>query len=201
MEQVFFMTDSSPRERKTTLFKANIWSIGFMAIFLAIYGGLFWLFHGDEGSLGNWEQEGSNNGVSSDTLGIVGFFVLFIGGVVLHELLHAVTFAWYSQNGWRSIQFGVIWQHMAPYCHCKEALPVRHYLKGILMPGLVLGLLPALIGIMIGSFPWLIFGWLFSVVAAGDLIMARMLLQENPDDLALDMDDAPGFWVYEQSES
>ncbi len=191
------MTDSSPRERKTTLFKANIWSIGFMAIFLAIYGGLFWLLHGSDIMLELFDEQNADENENNSYLGTLFILMIFIGGVIVHELLHGVTFAWYSKKGWQSIEFGVIWQYLAPYCHCKEALPVRHYLKGILMPGLVLGLLPALIGIMIASFPWLIFGWLFSVVAAGDLLMARMLLQENPDDLALDMDDAPGFWVYE----
>ncbi len=65
------------------------------------------------------------------------------------------------------------------------------------MPCIVLGILPSIIAICIGSFGLLIWGILFITVAAGDLWIAWLLTKEAPDVLVLDHPSEAGFYIYE----
>ncbi len=187
----------NPKARKIDLMKANWQSLILMVILIPVYGLPYWLVWHDQLTLSKLKSflEGLSEG--SLIVGPLAVFLTMVVGIVVHELLHGVTWAYYAKHGWQSIRFGIFWKMLAPYAHCTEAVPVRHYLKAVLMPGLVLGLMPAIVAIVIGSLGWLLFGWFFTVAAVGDLLMARMLIQENPDALAEDMSDAAGFWIYE----
>ena len=94
-----------------------------------------------------------------------------LSGIVLHELLHGLGWVPFTKRKFRSLSFGFMVPEMAPYAHCKEPLPVYGYRIGILLPVFVLGFLPALKGIVTGSFSWLCYGILFTWAASGDLIM------------------------------
>ena len=94
--------------------------------------------------------------------------LLFIPGAVVHELLHGLTWAIFCKNGLKSIKYGVHWQMLTPYCHCKEILPVRAYILGGIMPGLVMGTLPTIVGLMLGNIYVFAFGQLFTFAAGGD---------------------------------
>lgn len=186
-----------PRERKINLNKANLWGIAFMILLIPVYGLPYLAIWGHEFS---WQYILQAIREPSDDFTTLGFgiiMLIMIVGIVVHELIHGITWAMYCQNGWRSIRFGVIWKALTPYCHCQEAMPNKHYLKAILMPGLVLGFLPALLAIVIGNSGMMIYGWFFTGAAAGDILMARMLFQENPNVLVKDMDDEAGFWIYD----
>jgi hypothetical protein len=116
------------------------------------------------------------------------FFLSIVGGVIMHELLHAVTWAAYCKNGLRSVKFGFNWQHLSPYVHCSEYLRKPYYVAGVVMPGLVLGLLPAILSIFLGSGWMLWFGVFFTAGAAGDLLC---LLKLRPVANAAEIIDHP----------
>lgn len=88
--------------------------------------------------------------------------IYLLGGVVIHELLHGLTWGYFASNGLKSIKFGVKWKYLTPYCHCKEPLKVKHYKIGGAMPLLVLGIIPSIIGLIIGHGGVLSFGIIFS---------------------------------------
>ena len=88
--------------------------------------------------------------------------IILFAGIILHELIHGLTFLLFCKNGFKSIEFGIMWKYLAPYCHCKEPLPVRPYIIGALMPAIVLGFIPAGIGLITGKFIPLVFGMIFS---------------------------------------
>jgi hypothetical protein len=100
---------------------------------------------------------------------------VLLAGVVIHELLHGVTWSFFVPGGMRSIRFGIHWKLLAPYCHCKAPIKVLHYKLGSVMPLFILGILPAFIGIIIGNSMLLLFGILFSWAACGDIISLFML--------------------------
>ncbi|MBN2777036.1 MAG: DUF3267 domain-containing protein [Bacteroidales bacterium] len=77
---------------------------------------------------------------------------VFIGGVVLHEILHAITWGIFAKKGFKSIKFGFKIKYLTPYCHCKEALRVKHYKLGAAMPLIILGIIPSLYGIVFGDY-------------------------------------------------
>ncbi|HCW07588.1 MAG TPA: DUF3267 domain-containing protein, partial [Cytophagales bacterium] len=86
-------------------------------------------------------------------------------GVVVHELLHGITWSLFARRGFKSIRFGVVWKYLSPYCHCNEALTVKQYIIGAIMPGVVLGILPLLLALVTGNMPLLLFGIIFTVAA------------------------------------
>lgn len=126
------------------------------------------------------------------------FFVfgLLIAGIFLHEAIHGLTWAIFCKNGFKSIKFGIIWKAITPYCHCKEVLPIWHYRLGTIMPGFILGFIPALIGIISGSIFALLFGIVFSVAAGGDFIFIWLLRKEAANRYVEDHPDKIGCILY-----
>ena len=67
------------------------------------------------------------------------FFPLFIALIVLHEVIHGLTWGIFAKTHLKSITFGVIWRALTPYCTCGEPLKRWQYVLGGLMPTLILG--------------------------------------------------------------
>ena len=132
--------------------------------------------------------------------GAVAIFVVMIGGIVVHELIHGITWARYTKKGFRSIKFGILWKMLTPYCHCKEPLRLREYVTGAMAPGIVVGILPAIIAIIIGSVPLLLFGIFFTMAASGDVMIINLLRNEKRDDLVLDHPSEAGCYIYRKTE-
>lgn len=124
------------------------------------------------------------------------WLIIFLAGIVVHELVHGITWALYAKKGFRSIKFGVLWKYITPYCHCKEPLQIRHYLIGAITPFILVGLLPAVYAIITGSINWLLFGIFYTVGAVGDFLIIKLLLPEKRNDYALDHPSEAGCYVY-----
>tara|TARA_B110000902_G_scaffold30390_1_gene32730 strand:- start:310 stop:870 length:561 start_codon:yes stop_codon:yes gene_type:complete len=103
------------------------------------------------------------------------FFFYLLGGIIVHELLHGLTWGYFASNGLKSIKFGIKWSFLTPYCHCKEPLKVKHYKIGGAMPLIVMGIIPSIIGLIIGNGGILSFGIIFTLAAGGDIIALYML--------------------------
>lgn len=124
------------------------------------------------------------------------FFAAMLVGIVLHELIHGITFAAFAQKGFKSIRFGVMWKMLTPYCHCTEPLKIKHYLLGAATPAIFLGLIPVVIGIIIENYAVTLFGILFIIAAIGDFMIIHLLRNENPDDYAQDHPSEAGCYVF-----
>lgn len=116
-------------------------------------------------------------------------------GIVVHELIHGLTWACFAKSGWRSISFGVLWKMLTPYCHCNEPMDIRGYMLGAMMPCIVLGIIPAIVALAIGNLPLLVWGIFFIAAAAGDIWMAWLLTKEKPGSLVLDHPSEAGFYI------
>jgi len=121
------------------------------------------------------------------------FLLYLLGGIIVHELLHGLTWGLFAKNGQKSIKYGVKWKVLTPYCHCKEPLKVKHYKIGTAMPLLVMGIIPSIIGIAIGHAGILCFGLFFSWAAGGDIIAIFMLRKLDNDVYVSDHPDKMGF--------
>ena len=125
-------------------------------------------------------------------------FALMIVGIVVHELIHGITWACYAKSGWKSISFGVMWKMLTPYCHCDEPMRIPGYMMGAIMPCIVLGVLPAIVALFIGSLPLLAWGIFFIAAAAGDIWMTWLLTKEDRHSLVLDHPPEAGFYIIEE---
>jgi hypothetical protein len=124
------------------------------------------------------------------------FFGILILGIFFHELIHGTIWAGYCKNGFRSILYGFNRKAFSPYCHCTEILKINHYRLGTLMPGLITGLLPSLVGIITGNMMILILGMLFTLAAGGDFISLWMLRKAPENSYAEDHPDEIGCYLY-----
>ena len=125
------------------------------------------------------------------------FVVLMAIGIVVLELIHGITFACFAPSGWRSISFGIMKKMATPYCHCNEPLHPRPYIVAALMPLIVLGIIPAVICQVIGSFFLLLWSIVFIAAAGGDIWMAWLMTKESPDCTVLDHPSEAGYYVFD----
>jgi len=114
--------------------------------------------------------------------------LLFLPGVVVHELIHGVVMAAFAPNGWKSVSFGFNLKAFAPYAHCKEPLTPNAYRLSLMMPSFILGDILVLVSWFTGNILFLSFGILFYWAAAGDVILLWLsrnitdgMLQDHPE--------------------
>ncbi|MBP1654599.1 MAG: hypothetical protein H6Q28_1155 [Bacteroidetes bacterium] len=139
--------------------------------------------------------------------GMAGFFALtsflpaVIVGIVVHEVLHGITWALAGHRPLSSIRFGFNVSTLTPYAHFTEPLPATPYRLGAAMPGLVLGVIPVVIALATGN-GWLAgFGTLFLVAASGDIIILWMLRDVPASSTIQDHPSKPGCIVYDADPS
>ncbi len=106
-------------------------------------------------------------------------FVVFIILVVVHELIHGISWSFFSEHHFKDIEFGFMKESLTPYCTCKAPLSRKPYIFGALMPLVVLGIIPMIIGIVSGSLFMLILGILMTVSAGGDIMLVLSILRHK----------------------
>lgn len=103
------------------------------------------------------------------------FIVVFFVGVIVHELIHGFAWMLLGRKPFGVIKFGFQLKTLTPYAHCTVPLPLTPYRWGAAMPGIVLGILPAMIAIFNGNGFLLAFGLLFTVAAGGDMLILWLI--------------------------
>ncbi|MBN2349445.1 MAG: DUF3267 domain-containing protein [Bacteroidales bacterium] len=119
------------------------------------------------------------------------YLLFLIIGIIAHELLHAIGWMIMTGKGFRNISFGIIWELMAPYAHIKIPISILAYRIGIILPLILVGIFPGVYGLVTGNVEWVFFGFIFTVAAAGDIIMlwlirkipSRRLVKDHPEKL------------------
>ena len=131
-----------------------------------------------------------NKEFTPDESGLKGFlvFVAFFVSIPIHELIHGITFSLFSKNGWKDIEFGVVWECLTPYCTCGTPVSKKGYYCSILMPCIVLGIIPSIIAIVINSVYLLTYGILMTLAAGGDLLITLLILKNKTKNEAIYLD-------------
>ena len=184
--------DSQDGYRKVgiDIVKANVFAVVIMVVAAVVFLVPFFLIWKgrkpiDEllGGSGNW----------------MWVLALMFVGIAVHELIHGLTWACFAKSGWKSISFGVMWKLLTPYCHCDEPMSIPGYMCGAMMPCLLLGVVPAVAALFIGSLPMLAWGIFFIAAAAGDIWMTWLLTKEDPKLLVLDHPSEAAFYVIDEA--
>ncbi len=125
------------------------------------------------------------------------FLGVLAAGVVAHELIHAGTWVLASKKSWSAVRFGFQLSTLTPYAHCLEPMPIEAYRLGTLMPGLLTGLLPALIGTLFNN-GWLAFmGGALTLAAGGDFLILLLIRKVARGALVEDHPSRAGCFVLE----
>ena len=139
---------------------------------------------------------------SPDVSGEWNFLLLLLAiilGVVLHEIVHGVAWAFAGRKPWASINFGFQTKTLTPYCHITEPLEVNAYRVGAIMPGLVVGVLPYIYSLMSGDTNWLWFSLVHTSAAGGDWLVLWLIRNVKPGSLVEDHPTQAGCYVLEGS--
>lgn len=120
--------------------------------------------------------------------------ILFIGGG-LYVLIGAITLACYAENGWKSVEFGFK-KLLSPYCRCIEPLNVRHFMMSTSMPVIILGIIPAIVSLCIGSVVFLV--WAIPFITSGwvDIYITFKLAKEDKNAKVIDIKAKDKMGVY-----
>jgi hypothetical protein len=104
-------------------------------------------------------------------LGLVRVLAAIVVGVVIHEGLHALGFLVFGRARPAEIQVGIIWYLLTPYAHCKAPMRASAYRAAVLLPGVALGVIPALAGVAVGAPLLVLFGVVMTIAALGDALV------------------------------
>jgi hypothetical protein len=125
-----------------------------------------------------------------------GAFFLAIGlAVIAHEALHAVGFRYFGGAPWKAIRVGVQWRTVTPFARALVPVSARAYRWTAALPGLALGALPMVAGVLL-DVPFASgFGVLMLAGAGGDAAIVWAMRHTPDDALVLDCPHALGCLV------
>ncbi|HEY8256260.1 MAG TPA: DUF3267 domain-containing protein [Gemmatimonadales bacterium] len=175
------------RDYSVSMGKANLLAIVLMAPLVATLAAVF---------VARWSWAVLDRGLS-DFIDIRVAPPLIILGIVSHEIIHAVTWAVASRRPLSAIAIGFQWRSLSPYAHPRAPIGARAYRIGAAMPGLVLGLVPAVAAIALGRPLLLVFGLLFTIAAGGDALVLWLIRGVPPATLVRDHPTRAGCVVLE----
>jgi hypothetical protein len=103
------------------------------------------------------------------------FLTLLVVGILAHEGIHGLAWAWFGRFPLKRIRFGFQASTLTPYAHALDPMPARVYRLGAALPALVLGVLPFAVGTAVGSAGLALYGMIFTFAAGGDLLVLWLI--------------------------
>lgn len=118
-------------------------------------------------------------------------------GTVAHEFFHGLGWVLAGRKPFGAVQFGFHWKTLTPYAHFTEPISARAYRIGVVLPGILVGLVPATAGYVLPEPALILFGGIFSGAAAGDLLSLLATRRIPGDVLVIDHPSRVGCLVWE----
>ena len=166
--------------------KANVFAMLFLIPLFIIGYGLYYLVYRQIDFLGT------------------NFFVctiLFLVLIVVHELIHGLSWSFFTPHRFKDIEFGIMKPSLNPYCTCLVPLKKEQHLFGTAMPLIVLGIIPMILALIIGSPDLMFIGILMTDAAAGDILIMQKILgykSEAKDIVCIDHPTEAGCVIFER---
>lgn len=175
-----------PDQKTISMLAANLWAVALMVLVLvAGWVTMAWLY--PSSSFGKEEP-------MRVAMGCMWFMLLMFLGMVVHELVHGITWLLLLHKGFSHLTFGLMYG--GAYCHIDVPMVKRHYVIGALMPLLLVGVVPWVAGIAAGSLLWMMVGGIMIGAAAGDLMIVKAIRKEPADTMVYDHPNLGGCYVY-----
>lgn len=161
------MANSKKRDLSISMGRANLLSTYFAipVLMLAVIYLFVWGFDSTLAFLSSFESKPN----------VLWAIICMLAGIMAHELIHGIVWLYFAGKKNEHFKFGFNWKTLTPYAHCKEPMDVTSYRLGAAAPGLILGIVPYLIGLIAGNPIVTIFGLFFSMAASGDALILWIL--------------------------
>lgn len=128
----------------------------------------------------------------SSTSNFLLLILIFVIGIVLHELIHALSWVAFAKIPFSKIKFGFNVRSLSPYAHCGEAVTAKVYRIALLTPAIILGFIPIFISFVSGSVWFFVTGLLFTITACGDFLIFWLIRKVKNDQLVADHPERAG---------
>ena len=156
------MTNDNKRDLSVSMMDANYYTLLLALPIILLLGAIF---------SGIWQFEtiiiGFLNLLESPFL----FLLFIIVGVFAHEYLHKIGWMIFGKMPSSTIEFGFQLKTLSPYAHATKPMEISGYRWGAALPFILLGIIPAIIGIIRGNPIYLLYGIIFILAAGGDLLI------------------------------
>ena len=132
-----------------------------------------WVYNAKWGIAGLWEQP---------------IFILVTVAImiVLHELIHGMSWMLAGGLRWQDLKFGVQIKTLTPYCHSRVPMTAQAYRIGVVAPGIAVGIVPMLIAYLLGNAPLALIGAVMISGAAGDAYVLWVVRDVPPTSYVMD---------------
>lgn len=114
------------------------------------------------------------------------FLALVVVGILAHEGIHGLAWAYFGRLPLGRIRFGLQVKTLTPYAHALDPMPARAYRLGAVLPAVLLGGLPYIVGTALGSPGAALYGMIFTFAAGGDLLVLWLIRGVDARALVLD---------------
>lgn len=110
----------------------------------------------------------------------VTLIIVVLLGVVVHELIHGISWVIFGHKPFSAVKFGFQWKTLTPYAHLKEPVEVNAYRVGGFMPGFILGILVYILSLLLadGNLFW--FSLVHTAAAGGDWLILWLIRNVKP---------------------
>jgi hypothetical protein len=149
------------RDLSISMARANILVMFISIPVIVLQFAAFSLFHGAKKLEPTWSP--------------VFLFVLILLGVVIHELIHGISWILFGHKPFSAIKFGFQWNTFTPYAHLKEPVEVNAYRIGAFMPGFVLGILTYILSLLLGDGNLFWFSLFHTSASGGDWLVLWLI--------------------------
>lgn len=124
------------------------------------------------------------------------FIVGFVFLIILHEAFHLLGFIVFGKAKWTEIDYGVNLKLGVAYATTTKPLFNKDMKKALMLPFWTTGVLPTIIGFIIGSNLLVFLGAWLIAGAIGDIYMYKELIKYPKDALVKDDPEMPILYVY-----
>ncbi len=180
---------SAVRDVSISMARVNLLAIPFALLPVLLLGSPFVLLYG-------WPATITGARVFFHPVVVV---PVFLTGVILHELLHGITWAYFGNKPLAAIRFGFKLSALTPYAHCREPMAASVYRIGAVAPAVILGLVPVLVATVTGAGYLLLPGLLFLAASAGDFLILWILRGVKPQQRVQDHPHRAGCLVFDDT--
>ena len=118
-------------------------------------------------------------------------------GVVVHELIHGISWMVFGHKPFSAIKFGFQWKTLTPYAHLKEPVEVNAYRIGAFMPGIILGILIYILSVVFGDGNLFWFSLIHTSASGGDWLILWLIRNVKSGTLVEDHPTNAGCYVIE----
>lgn len=122
----------------------------------------------------------------------------FFAGIVVHEFIHGFVWHFSCEDKWKSIKFGIDKKTLSPYTACREVIPINAYKIGVIMPAVVTGVIPFIIGLVIKNASLAYVGILLICTAVGDMMILCTIFNADKNSFVEDHPTLCGCIVYKE---